>query len=1279
VGPRLRGKSVVESILNQCLTVLKILLPMLLVSAPLLSQGSAQITGTITDQTRGVIAGAIVVITDTSRGVSRALVTDGAGQYNAPNLLPGTYSVRAESKGFKVGEHSGITLEVSQELRVDVTLEAGEQSEKITVTGELPQVNTTNATLGGTLQTAIIENLPMNARNYQNLLALRPGMTIYSGGGGWTQSTNGIRAHDNVYMVEGIVNNDPWMAQSIYNAAMATGDAGTIFSVDAINEFKIEQNPSAQYGWKPGSVINIGVKTGTNAVHGTAYAYGRDTSFNARNYFNPAVFEGLPFPKQPVALEQFGGTVGGPIKKDKLFYFLNYEDQRYGIGNPVIHSVPITAPAAATGPNSLIGACLNAGAKVTALSEELAGLTAGCAINPTRQSVDSQGNHFQGLFPLNSGTNGLSQVGDLVTNNQIDSGLAKFDYHISNHHAIEGMYFVSQSVPLGAVDAPGNQVSTNWLTAQYARAQVGSGAWVWTPNSNWVNQLRFGYSHYYQRFLSTDATDEPASYNFNGLTFVMPTGITNPFYFGLPGITFQGAINGNVFAMGMGWPKVVGPNAVTQITDHISYLHGKHSLLFGGDVLLNQSTNAVTANGKGPLRFTNLTSFFEGLPNRVRLFTGNPVRNLSNQGYALLVQDDWRVTTRLVLNLGVRYEVNTVMGDSNDQLGNFDPIRGLVQVGAGITTPYNGDHNNFAPRLGLAWDIRGNGKTVVRVGGSIIYEQLSYDVFNGIGNLLGLRTIPTGLPLFNAGSTTPLPIAGNITAASTQFTGPALAPIEANWASFNPANPIGPANPPLYASLASPACGDGFTLPPTGGFLAPPAPCSTVSVDRNLRTPYVSTWLLDFQRAITTNLSLDVAYVANHGTKLVGMNDINQPSIGAGWTSAAKAGCLASAPAYDNCAPDTLAEQAARPFTAPCAATINTNNGGPFAPLGANTSGSQFNPNNSCFSYLQYIDIIHNRDTSNYNGLQVVVTQRTSHGLSFTAGYTYAHTLDESSDNWGNGMVLPNNNYAPNKILYASSNFDIRHRFTLSATYEIPGKKHSAQMMEGWSLNTVVTLQSGLPWGLGDFTNDFTGTGEAQNPADAQGEQWIFFGNPKDFTPIHGWTDTNGGWQDGGGGLPAYGSANFNGIPSQNALPPACLNAAKQLDGGAATGLAQATLANIGCYAVGDSVLIPAPFGNTGTTGRNIFRDGGFHDWDFSIGKQFIFKERVTAQFRVAFFNILNKPIWANPFGGPGGSIPDPSSQPFGFVAATPDTYASNPQLGTGGARAMQLGLKLLF
>jgi hypothetical protein len=213
----------------------------------LFAQGNAgRILGAVTDQSGGAVVGATVTIVDTTRNVTRTLTADSAGEYSAPNLLPGTYNVTASFQGFKTAERSGITLEVYQDLRVDLTMQPGEQSEKVTVTGELPLVETTNAELGGTIQNVIINDLPLNGRNFTNLLVLRPGVTIYPGGGGWTQSTNGIRAHDNVYLVDGINSNDPWMAQSIMNAGMAAGDAGTILPIDAIDEFKTQQNPSAE-------------------------------------------------------------------------------------------------------------------------------------------------------------------------------------------------------------------------------------------------------------------------------------------------------------------------------------------------------------------------------------------------------------------------------------------------------------------------------------------------------------------------------------------------------------------------------------------------------------------------------------------------------------------------------------------------------------------------------------------------------------------------------------------------------------------------------------------------------------------------------------------------------------------------------------------------------------------------------------------------------------------------------------------------------------------------
>ena len=337
--------------LRNAIGVISLGLAVLVGSSQLFAQGNAgRIIGSVTDQSGGAMAGAVVTVTDNARGISRTLMTDNSGEYNAPNLIPGTYSVRAEVKGFKTAEHNGIVLEVNAELRVDLTLQPGEQSDKITVTGEVPLVETTNAELGGTLQAQIIDNLPLNGRNFENLLQLRPGVSIYPGGSGWAQSTNGQRAHDNMYLVNGVVANDPWMGQSVMNAVMASGDAGTILPVDAIDEFKTEENPRAEYGWKPGAIVNIGIKSGTNNIHGTGYAYGRDTAFDARNYFNPDYCPSSApcvTTQQPVALEQFGATFGGPIKKDKLFYFVNFEGQRYSIGNPSLHSVPPHGPAGA--------------------------------------------------------------------------------------------------------------------------------------------------------------------------------------------------------------------------------------------------------------------------------------------------------------------------------------------------------------------------------------------------------------------------------------------------------------------------------------------------------------------------------------------------------------------------------------------------------------------------------------------------------------------------------------------------------------------------------------------------------------------------------------------------------------------------------------------------------------------------------------------------------------------------------------------------------------------
>jgi len=258
----------------------------------------------------------------------------------------------------------------------------------------------------------------------------------------------------------------------------------------------------------------------------------------------------------------------------------------------------------------------------------------------------------------------------------------------------------------------------------------------------------------------------------------------------------------------------------------------------------------------------------------------------------------------------------------------------------------------------------------------------------------------------------------------------------------------------------------------------------------------------------------------------------------------------------------------------------------------------------------------------------------------------------------------------------------MRHRFTISGTYQIPGKKGFGQMLQGWSINTAAVIQTGTPWGINDTTTDFAGVGEAfarDNPQTNEGMQWNFFGNPNDFEAIHNFAGVTPG-PTGVTGIPFF--------PGKGGLATPTANAACNAKAASLGPLATASLDSLGCYALGSSVLIPAAYGSFGNMPRNPWRDQGFRNWDLSISKSFKFRERLTAEFRVEFFNVLNHVNFVNPFGGPGGSGTSNDINPskagqvatgLGYVLNTPDAASSNPILGSGGNRDMQLGLKLIF
>ena len=257
---------------------------LLLVSVSAYSQGSStgRILGAITDQSGGAIAGATVTVIDTQRGITRMLTTNDAGEYNAPDLTPGTYSVKAEFRGFQATERQNIGIEVGNEYRIDLSLQPGEQTQTITVTEALPLVETTSAVLGGTISNLMIGDLPVEGRNFTKLLELRPGVYLSPGSGKWSQTSNGMRDEHNVYIVDGIDTIEGFSSQSVVNATGIFGDATSILPIDTIQEFNTQQDPKAEYGWKPGAIVNVGLRSGTNSLHGTAYAFGRTGALDAR-------------------------------------------------------------------------------------------------------------------------------------------------------------------------------------------------------------------------------------------------------------------------------------------------------------------------------------------------------------------------------------------------------------------------------------------------------------------------------------------------------------------------------------------------------------------------------------------------------------------------------------------------------------------------------------------------------------------------------------------------------------------------------------------------------------------------------------------------------------------------------------------------------------------------------------------------------------------------------------------------------------------------------------
>lgn len=442
-----------------------------------------RILGSVTDEQGAAVRAAKVAITNVETGASRTVESNDAGDYVAPNLAPGLYSVVVEASGFKKAEHAQVRVEVASDVRIDVSLVAGNITESVTVTLESPEIDTTNTTLGGTFSNKSINDLPLNGRDFQNLVVLRPGVQRSTGGGFLSISSNGNRPEDNNFIVDGTDNNDPYYGTTVINAEGVQGTPGTILPIDAIQEFNAQENPPAEYGWKPGAIVNLGLKSGTNDIHGSIYDFERNSYFDARNFFNTK-----DTPQKALRQHQFGASVGGPIIHGRTFYFGAYEGIRAFVSNSNLVSSPATVSLGGDSGNSIpdaIASLSDHGIPVSALSANLIG-TGSFTGNGT----------FPGLFPSNDGSNpaGPTQIQSGFPNlNRMDNFIVKIDHRINQTNNISGRYFFGDSLQS---EQDITVLRPEWRSTSDLNAQVVGVNWIWAPNARWVNEAKFGYNRF---------------------------------------------------------------------------------------------------------------------------------------------------------------------------------------------------------------------------------------------------------------------------------------------------------------------------------------------------------------------------------------------------------------------------------------------------------------------------------------------------------------------------------------------------------------------------------------------------------------------------------------------------------------------------------------------------------------------------------------------------------------------------------------------------------------
>jgi len=1202
-----------------CLVLLLCSIPVLLTA----QVQNGQFTGVVTDPSGAAIPNAKVTVTNTATNLAITTSTSQSGLFVARELPPGTYKITAEAPGFKTVSSTNVTLYAGNVEHVDLKMPLGEAREVVEVTDAVAAVNTEDSKLASTITSTQVANLPLNGRNIYDLMLLSPGAINNGAGGdqgktseaGPTTIVNGTRQNFNGFLINGVSNKD------------LSGGPNNIPVEDSIQEFQqLTLNMSAQYGNSAGSITNLITKGGTNTYHGSAWEFNRNDVFDANDYF--LNHNGVK--KPPLHFNQFGGTLGGPIVKDKLFFFASYQGDRFKTvqpPTPVLQETPEwRAAVAAALPNSV--------------ANLLYSTFPPTANGTTAFTLNTYVPGNSGIFGADFATYlcpdsfaGLPNANQIAQNFQKLLGVSSADLSAMTANGCS-------SVPGGPVtgtmnrDAPflqssvinfgsqtinnlfnGNEASLrldytpsdrNRFFAQFNylrqndvfgpfNASLSSARGFLSPTRNFYPNFQVSFVHTFSPTLLNEFRA--------GYTLKQTAVLANiP---GVPQAVFDDGTAG--FGSYNGYPQFFKDH-VYSYSDMLSINHGNHNMKVGADFRRNIENSEFNV-GRPSYYFNDQLMFAADLPYQENagvdpgIISGQPPflatnkRHWRNLEVGAYFQDDWKMTRRLTVNLGLRYDLytrhteenglvtNFLLGPGTNLIDNFQTGAGQVHDAsppclfnpgdilnkaagvAGVCGPGGftaakslgqGDHNNFGPRVGFAYDVFGNGRTSLRGGFGMSYEGTLYNPlsnsrwnapfysFNQVNNAIagGIGDIVYGPTVCGASLGTCSP-----SSAAATFTGP-------------------PTNP-----------GMGTGVQATGNIVgwAPNDPNlsfrSGLIFPSGIRDPYVYSYFLGVQHEIGAKLVTEVNYVGTAGHKLFRAEDINRIPGG----RLPLGGCT-----VDN-------------FGRTICGQTDTSNY-PGTAIAINPLGT-LNPN---FGQLRNWRNVNN---SNYNSLQASLRKQASHGLTFNVSYTYSHSIDNGSA-WHNSATTGNgagagDGYSTDFTLpfldRGNSTFDIRQRLVLNYVWELPIARGAHGVMGavagGWQLNGIWSVQTGAHW----------------EPYDHRQRKLREISSPT--TPCTAADVNSGNCQNLGGDYNLDGER----IDRPNAAAVNFTPSKQQWTDGWGS-----------AFAPGAGFFTSPCLGCVGNLGRNTFVGPKLFDVDMSLFKNFRITERVALQFRAESFNMFN-------------------------------------------------------